>query len=173
MTRILRGARVVPATTLLAAATLTGVLVAGSLGSAAHAPRVHLRADSPSGLVTYDAQGVTVAPPGTVTGATAPVAATAASVLDSFKHQGVPAGAIGTALDSATHTVAEQQVTEALPVSPEVVAGVPYPAWVVTYTGLPPVSYAAAPAPAGITCTFVGVMSRTTGDWTEFFSTCS
>jgi hypothetical protein len=160
-------------TTAAAAVAVTTLTGSPSTHHQATPTSLRLAADTPSGVVTYDAQGVTVEPPAATPTAPAPVAATADSVLHSFKAQGVPASAIGSALDTATHTVAEQQVTETLPVTPEIVAGVPYAAWVVTYTGLPPVSYGSGPAPAGVSCTFVGVMSRATGHWTEFFSTCS
>jgi hypothetical protein len=146
--------------------------VTGATGHVAHVS-THLAADASSGVVSYDSQGVTVSPPAAAGAVPAPAASTAQSVMQSFRAQQVPAGVIGDQMDSAPHTVAQQQVTESLPVSPEVVAGVPYAAWVVTYSGLPPVSYAPAPPPAGVSCTFVGVMNSATGDWTEFFSSCS
>jgi len=161
---------------LATAAGAFGVVLAvaptGSARPAAHVP-VRLAADTTDDVVTYATEGVTVAPPIATASIPAPAAATAQSVMDSFRSQQVPAGAIGTQMDSARYTVAQAQVTESMPVSPEVAAGVPYAAWVVTYTGLPPVSYAPAPPPAGVSCTFVGVMNRATGDWTEFFSSCS
>jgi hypothetical protein len=132
----------------------------------------HLTADG-SGSVTYASQGVTFALPSVTTAVPAPAAATAQSVMDSFRSQQVPAGVVGKEMDSAPHTVSQAQVTEVMPTSPEVIANTPYGAWVVTYTGLPAVSYAPAPPPAGVSCTFVGVMNRATGDWTEFFSSCS
>lgn len=159
----------------IAAATLGVVLAVvptGAANTAAQLP-VRLAADSSNGVVSYDSEGVTVAPPIATASIPAPAAATAQSVMDSFRSQQVPSGAIGKQIDSAPHTVAQAEVTESMPVSPEVAAGVPYAAWVVTYTGLPPVSYAPAPAPPGVSCTFVGVMNRATGDWTEFFSSCS
>lgn len=166
-------------TTAFAAASALAVGIALALSpsepsriTAAHSP-LRLAADGASGVVTYDSQGVTVAPPIATTSVPAPAAASAQTVMDSFRTQQVPAGVVGKQIDSAAHTVSEAQVTETMPVSPEVVSGVPYAAWVVTYTGLPPVSYAPAPPPAGVSCTFVGVMNRATGDWTEFFSSCS
>lgn len=138
----------------------------------ANAP-VHLAADASGDVVTYDSQGVTVAPPVATTSLPAPAAETAQTVMDSFRSQQVPSGVVGNQMDSAPHTVHQAQITETMPVSQEVVSGMPYAAWVVTYTGLPAVSYAPAPPPAGVSCTFVGVMNRATGDWTEFFSSCT
>lgn len=164
------------AASLAVAGVSFGVLVAvapdGSARAVAHVP-VRLAADAANGVVTYDSEGVTVAPPIAAPAVPAPAAATAQSVMDSFRSQQVPTGVVGQQMDSAAHTVSQAQVTETMPVSPEVASGVPYAAWVVTYTGLPPVSYAPAPPPPGVSCTFVGVMNRATGDWTEFFSSCS
>ncbi len=168
--------RVVFASAILAVFALGISLVVAQTGPArvraAHVP-VHLAADGSGAVVSYESQGVTVAPPVATTSLPAPAAETAQTVMDSFRSQQVPSGFVGNQMDSAPHTVDEAQVTETMPVSPEVVSGMPYAAWVVTYTGLPAVSYAPAPPPAGISCTFVGVMNRATGDWTEFFSSCS
>jgi hypothetical protein len=76
---------------------------------------------------------------------------------------------LGDLLGRGPASVALQTVTETTPVVPDVTAGVPYQAWVVTYKGAPPV-----PAPEGadgVTCTFVGVM-KVDGEWTEFFEDC-
>jgi len=167
---------IVAATAAATAATLGVVLsltpVAPSRVAATPVP-LRLAADGSNGVVTYDSEGVTVAPPITTPSVPAPAAATAQSVMDSFRSQQVPAAVVGNQMENGTHTVSQAQVTETMPTSPEVVAGVAYAAWVVTYTGLPAVSYAPAPPPSGLSCTFVGVMNRATGDWTEFFSSCS
>ncbi|MDQ1699268.1 MAG: hypothetical protein QOG34_1131 [Frankiaceae bacterium] len=170
--------RITIAAAAAVAASAIGVVVTISAGAPPHPTAlphvpVRLAADSATGVVSYDSEGVTVAPPLASTSVPAPAAATAQTVMDSFRTQQVPAGVVGKQMDSASHTVGQAQVTESMPVSPEVVAGVPYAAWVVTYTGLPAVSYAPAPPPPGLSCTFVGVMNRATGDWTEFFSSCS
>lgn len=171
MTR-LRTALAVAAVAVFAIGVALATAPTGRHAPASRVP-VRLAADGSGDVVTYDSQGVTVAPPMATTVVPAPAAATAQTVMDSFRSQQVPAGVVGKQIDSAPHTVNQAQVTETMPVSPEVVSGVPYAAWVVTYTGLPAVSYAPAPPPAGVSCTFVGVMNRATGDWTEFFSSCS
>lgn len=169
--------RITIAAALIALATVAAGVVAtiASRGTGTTAARVPVRlaADASGSVISYDSEGVTIAPPVAAPSLPAPAAATAQSVMDSFRSQQVPSGAIGKQMDSAAYTVAQAQVTESMPVSPEVAAGVPYAAWVVTFTGLPPVSYAPAPPPPGVSCRFVGVMNRATGDWTEFFSACS
>ena len=131
----------------------------------------------PAARYTFPDQGVNlgraaISPPlhrkmGTLS--LAPTALTSDRVLASFQAQAAPGGVLGDLLGRGPASVALQTVTETTPVVPDVTAGVPYQAWVVTYKGAPPV-----PAPEGadgVTCTFVGVM-KVDGEWTEFFEDC-
>jgi hypothetical protein len=102
--------------------------------------------------------------------AAAPAAASSTAALASFKAQSVPQGAVGGQLSSETPTVVLAEVTDASPQTPGVTENVPYLAWVVTYAGVPAVSYGPVAAPNGATQNFVGIMQVSTGTWTEFFS---
>lgn len=129
--------------------------------------------------ITYPGVGVDIskkAPP--VTGPVAADAISAASALSSFKKQPVPREVLGSLLSSQSAVVELRRVTELYPVSPDVKARQPYTAWVITYSNttepiVGPPANSSKIASGGKNCGFVGIMDASTGDWTDFFQSCS
>ncbi len=123
----------------------------------------------PQGTVSYPAEQVTITAPS----GSPPSSQSASSVLEAFKTQPVPMSVLNTVLNTETPDVAFATVTEGSPTSPEVTAGVPFPAWVVTYASSPAVSYGPGTIPKDSRCKFVGIEDSATATWTDFFQSCS
>ncbi len=123
--------------------------------------------------ITYPAEGVDVsAGPPSSPGSLAAGASSPGTVLASFVTQGVPKNVLGSLLSSQTPEIDLRTVTEEYPASPDVTAGTPYTAWVVTYKNTSPIVLGPSSATSTPGCTFVGIMDGSTSDWTEFFQTC-
>lgn len=137
----------------------------------AHARMVANTTSSSAMVTDYVDMGIsyTLTPQASL-GSPPPAAASSSAALASFKAQGVPQAVVGTQLSSQTPTVQLAEVTDTSPQTSTVTASVPYLAWVVTYTGLPTVSYGPVAPPSGATQNFVGIMQVSTATWTEFFS---
>jgi hypothetical protein len=73
---------------------------------------------------------------------------------------------------SSTPTVALQLVTENDPTYPGLSPGVHYNAWVLTYTGVKPISHGPKPPPSNITCSVVGIYDLDNSAWTTLFMNC-
>lgn len=98
-------------------------------------------------------------------------AKTPAAVQASFARQSAPRGYLGKLLTSRAPTVTLAMVTDQLPQPrTSVKVGVPYQAWVVTYTNVPIISFGPTKPAKGATQDFVGIMDTATGKWTEFFT---
>jgi hypothetical protein len=149
-----------------------GIVSQSHHSSSSHPVRgLHLVTDSsPTG---YPTEGVSLAAPALPLPPAAPAAASADTVMQSLRAQQPAQGLLGSSVSSSDYTVTQQSVTETMPEGGTgVVAGVPFDAWVVTYNGVAPVSLSGNPAPAGLSCRFVAIMSIATGTWTEWFSSC-
>jgi hypothetical protein len=124
--------------------------------------------------ITYPAEGVDLRP--IVTPPSTPAAADAAdpeSVRRSLAQQLVPQQILGELMNTGVPSLQMESVIETAPVSSEVPTGRAYPGWVVTFDNVTPQPVgpsdaATIPGP----CKFVAIMSRETGSWTEFFTTC-
>lgn len=165
------------AATLAALLTTTGVAIAVVAHTGHAQPSVtqhalRLTADN-TGSTVYPSEGVTLSAPTLPVPPAATAAGSSDSVMQSLRAQEPARGLLGASIDSTTYTVEQKSVTETMPTAVNVTAGVPYDGWVVTFTGVTPVSYSGHPLPSGLSCRFVGIMSIATGTWTEFFVTCT
>lgn len=155
------------------------VAIARHSSPRAHAASQHQRAakqrssggedSAATGTMSFRAEQVTIAQP--TTGQ--PSNQSAASALQSFKNQQVPQSVIDTVIDSQDPTVSFASVTEGSPSSQEVSANTPFAAWVVMYQTSPAGLYGPGTLPENASCAFVGIQDSATGDWVNFFQSCS
>jgi streptogramin lyase len=141
-----------------------GVLQRISIGGADTRPTT-----SASEIVYADEGVVLSSPP---SGYVPPVSAVDAQ--KSFDQQQVPHHFLGPLISSSTPTVDLKLVTEKHPTYPGLSPGAHYPAWVITYRSVPPVSYGPSPLSnaASMNCKFVGIFDLDIRAWTTFFQSC-
>jgi hypothetical protein len=126
---------------------------------------------TPTGDTGYPAQGILLAaaPPDYT-----PVV-TASEALSAFQQQPVPVGALAGEMSTLEPDVSLHLVTENSPTYAGLAPGATFPAWVVTYSGVTPISYGPAPLAqaSAMACKFVGILDLDSMAWTSFFESCT